>query len=65
MWPGSKAHTSARGRGRYGTASERGVAGPWAGCGTGPKHFPGSIFIFFFSLLLFFFCFSYFFVTFA
>jgi hypothetical protein len=43
-----------------GTGSGRGVAGPWAHSGRGLERFPGSIFIFFSSLLLFFFYFSYF-----
>jgi hypothetical protein len=39
--------------------------GPWAACGTGPIRFPGSIFIFFSSLLLFFFYFLNSFIDFA
>jgi hypothetical protein len=49
------------GRGVRGTGSEGGLVGPRAESRAGPKGFPGSIFIFFSSLLLFLFYFSYFF----
>jgi hypothetical protein len=48
---------AARGERVEGTGSGRGDAGPWLASGVGPKGFPGSVFIFFSSLLLFLFCF--------
>jgi hypothetical protein len=52
------AHMAARGERAEGTGSGQGDAGPWLASGVGPKGFPGSVFIFFSSLLLFLFCFS-------
>jgi hypothetical protein len=51
------AHMAARGERAEGTGSGRGDAGPWLASGVGPKGFPGSVFIFFSSILLFLFCF--------
>jgi hypothetical protein len=44
---------AARGERAEGTGSGRGDAGPSLASGVGPKGFPGSVFIFFSSLLLF------------
>jgi hypothetical protein len=60
-----EAHLSARGERAEGTGSGRGFAGPRLASGVGPKGFPGSIFIFFSSLLLFLFCFLNSFIDFA
>jgi hypothetical protein len=50
------AHMAVRGERAEGTGSGRGDAGPRLAFGVGPKGFPGSVFIFFSSLLLFLFC---------